>query len=29
MVLDRHTGEDIFLEIPAGKLEGNETHEEG
>mgnify|MGYP001161899729 FL=1 len=25
----RHAGEDFFLEIPAGKKEGNETHEEG
>ncbi len=25
----RHGGEDFFLEIPAGKIEGNETNEEG
>jgi ADP-ribose pyrophosphatase len=25
----RYAGEDFFLEVPAGKKEGNETHEEG
>lgn len=25
----RHAGEDFFLEIPAGKPEGNESNEEG
>lgn len=25
----RHAGKDFFLEVPAGKKEGNETHEEG
>lgn len=25
----RHAGNDFFLEIPAGKIEENETHEEG
>jgi len=25
----RHAGEGFFLEVPAGKREGNETHEEG
>jgi 8-oxo-dGTP pyrophosphatase MutT (NUDIX family) len=25
----RHAGEDFFVEVPAGKREGNETHEEG
>ncbi|MRG86060.1 NUDIX hydrolase [Salinibacillus xinjiangensis] len=25
----RHAGEDFFLEVPAGKKEDNETHEEG
>ncbi|MFD1414212.1 NUDIX hydrolase [Oceanobacillus jeddahense] len=25
----RYAGEDFFLEVPAGKIEGNETHEEG
>ena len=25
----RHAGNDFFLEIPAGKVEDNESHEEG